>query len=162
MSQSEDYPAWFSQLDWTNGWFQLNRPNPTPSENDNDHDHNHEHADNTPTAIKRQESKPLFPPQSPPLLYQPHSQSGQSQSDQLGDEDTGTGTIEWIQQPPIVIPVRPSRDRITKRRLRGIHLFVRPFPITYSINVHTLTHWIDANNKRHPRHRPLLARRPNP
>uniref|UniRef100_A0A093V3R3 Arginine permease n=1 Tax=Talaromyces marneffei PM1 TaxID=1077442 RepID=A0A093V3R3_TALMA len=124
MSQSEDYPAWFSQLDWTNGWFQLNRPNPTPSENDNDHDHDHEHADNTPTAIKRQESKPLFPPQSPPLLYQPHSQSGQSQSDQLGDEDTGTGTIEWIQQPPIVIPVRPSRDRITKRRLRGIHLFM--------------------------------------
>lgn len=125
MSQSEDYPTWFSELDWTHGWFQLTRPNPPLSEHE--HDKENEHEENTPAAIKRQESQRLFQPQSPPLLYQPPSQSGQSQSDQLGDEDAGTGTIEWIQQPPIIVPVRPSRDRITKRRLRGIHLFVCPF-----------------------------------
>ncbi|PCH02419.1 Amino acid/polyamine transporter I [Penicillium occitanis (nom. inval.)] len=109
MSQAEDYPTWFSELDWTHGWFQLNRPNPPHSEHENEHEHEHEneneHEDNTPTAIKRQETKPLFQPQSPPLLYQPHSQSAQSQSDQLGDEDAGTGTIEWIQQPPIIVPM---------------------------------------------------------
>lgn len=131
MSQSEDYPAWFSELDWTHGWFQLNRRNPPHSEHEHDHDHDneheHEHEENTPTAIKIQETKPLVQLQSPPLLYQPHSQS-QSQSDQQGDEDAGTGTIEWIQQPPIIVPVRPSKDRITKRHLRGIHLFVCPFP----------------------------------
>jgi hypothetical protein len=31
---------------------------------------------------------------------------------------------EWIKQNPILIPVKPNGDRITKRRLRGIHLFV--------------------------------------
>lgn len=127
MSQSEDYPGWFSELDWTHGWFQLNRTNPPRPEHENEYDDNNKHenghGDRTPTAIKRQETESLFQPQSPPQLYQPHSQA-QSQSDQLGDEDTGTGTIEWIQQPPIIVPVRPSRDRITKRRLRGIHLFM--------------------------------------
>lgn len=133
MPQSEDYPAWFSDLDWTRGWFQLNRPNPPHSEHDYEHHDENVHKENKSTTVERQETKQLFQPQSPPLLY-PHSQSGQSQSDQLGDEDAGTGTIEWIQQPPIIVPVRPSRDRITKRRLRGIHLFVlSPLPL-YSTN----------------------------
>ncbi|EED20720.1 proline-specific permease, putative [Talaromyces stipitatus ATCC 10500] len=111
MSQSDDYPTWFSELDWTHGWFQPNPPRP------------HENKD-TSTEIK-QETKPLFQPQSP-LLYHTQSQShSHSQSDQIFEDDTaGTGTIEWIQQPPIIVPVRPSSDRITKRRLRGIHLFM--------------------------------------
>ncbi len=42
MSQAEAYPARFSELDWTHGWFQLNRPNPPHSEQENEHEHEHE------------------------------------------------------------------------------------------------------------------------
>lgn len=40
---------------------------------------------------------------------------------QPNDEADDSG---WAQDPPIIVTVRPSSDRITKRRLHGIHLFV--------------------------------------
>lgn len=83
-------------------------------------DHNHPES----TQDRRKYSQVLQLDQIKPNqeIFQPDSQLAAEQRE--GGEQQQTPEVEWVHQDPIVVPVRPSGDRITRRRLRGIHLFV--------------------------------------